>query len=108
MAKEKKQRYDKYEEKVSFDGTFEDMVNMSFKKKPESPFTFEEINVGDEVIFYSTDQQSNYDVYWLVTGKDEKSQNIFIKTPNQSVPEAYWTIHISEVRGHLSISRLNK
>lgn len=30
MAKEKKQRADKYEEKVSFDGTFEDMVKMSF------------------------------------------------------------------------------
>lgn len=31
MAKEKKQRADKYEEKVSFDGTFEDMVKISVK-----------------------------------------------------------------------------
>jgi hypothetical protein len=35
MAKEKKARADKYEEKVKFDGSFEDIIKLSVKEKPK-------------------------------------------------------------------------
>jgi hypothetical protein len=31
-------------------------------------YNIEEIEVGDEVIFYSTQNQSNHDEYWTVIG----------------------------------------
>ncbi len=53
MTKEKddntsKKRSDKYEEKVKYDGTFEDMVQMSFGGK-KSTIYFPELTKGDSI-----------------------------------------------------------
>lgn len=35
MAKEKKPRAEKYEDKVKFDGSFEELIKLSVKDKPK-------------------------------------------------------------------------
>lgn len=62
--------------------------------------TIEDIKVGDEVIFLSTNSQSNFDEYWVVIGIT--GNDIHIKLTKLGY-NAFWTIHISEVVGHISL-----
>ncbi len=52
------------------------------------------INIGDEVIFKSTNLQSNYDEYWTVIGKS--GNRIMIELKKGGIDEN-WTIDITEV-----------
>ena len=65
-------------------------------------YKIEDINIGDEVIFYSTESQSNYDEYWTVNGKN-KTQ-IMIELIKNGI-EAYWTINIQDVKGHIALNK---
>lgn len=67
-----------------------DLINMRFN--------IDDIKIGDEVIFYSTDQQSNYDEYWTVTGK--KGDEVMIELKKFAFDES-WTINIKDVVGHI-------
>lgn len=65
-------------------------------------YDINDIHVGDEVIFYSTKLQSNHDEYWTVTGKS--GNQIMIELKKFSFKEN-WTIDISEVVGHISLTK---
>ena len=54
----------------------------------------ENINIGDEVIFNSTNLQSNYDKYWTVIGKSGNQIMIELKKGGF---DKNWTIDITEV-----------
>jgi len=68
-------------------------------------YNIEEINVGDEVIFYSTQNQSNHDEYWTVIGKS--NSQIMIELKKFGFDEN-WTIDINEVVGHIPIKKETK
>ncbi|GEM_PF-4930768 len=70
--------------------------------KKENFHKIENIEIGDEVIFYSTNQQSNRDLYWKVTGKE--GNRIYIELKEMGWEE-YWTISIDEVKGHIPLSK---
>ncbi len=57
-------------------------------------YNIEDIQVGDEVIFNSTNLQSNHDEYWTVTGKSKNEVMIELKKVGF---DENWTIDISEV-----------
>ena len=61
-------------------------------------YNIDDINIGDEVIFYSTKLQSNHDLYWKVRGK--QGDLIMIELTECRFDE-YWTISIKDVVGHL-------
>lgn len=60
-------------------------------------YNINDINVGDEVVFYSNDQQSNHNEYWTVTGKT--ASEIYIELKKSGFDET-WTLRISDVKGH--------
>jgi len=60
-------------------------------------YTLDEINIGDQVTFYSTPQQSNYDELWEVIGIGKDNGKLQIKTRDGFIPEEYWEIDISNV-----------
>jgi len=64
-------------------------------------YSFENINVGDEVYFDSTPQQFNRDLYWKVLGKLEEQQELIVGLDIMGCENERWTIHNSEVRYHL-------
>lgn len=58
-------------------------------------YSINDINVGDEVAFRSTNpMQPDYDECWTVHGKEGENLLIHLKRFGQ---EHYWSIHISEV-----------
>lgn len=61
-------------------------------------YNIDDINVGDEVIFYSTKFQSNYDEYWTVIGKDRNQVMIELKKFGF---DENWTIDIKEIVGRI-------
>lgn len=63
---------------------------------PIGNYTMDEIYIGDEVIFES--DKVDTDFYWIVIGKDEKTNTISIKTAPQVIREDWWTLHVSEIR----------
>lgn len=65
-------------------------------------YKIEDINIGDEVIFYSTKLQSNHDLYWKVRGK--MGDQIMIELLEAGFEE-YWTISIKDVVGHIPLSK---
>lgn len=71
---------------------------------PIGKYTLDEVFVGDEVIFNS--DQVSTDYYWIVTGKDEKLNKIFIKTAPEAIKEDWWTLDVSEIRVLTQSSRL--
>ncbi|MDH8702668.1 hypothetical protein M2138_002036 [Dysgonomonadaceae bacterium PH5-43] len=68
-------------------------------------YKIEDINIGDEVIFYSTNSQSNHDLYWKVRGK--MNNQIMIELTEFGFDE-YWSISINEVVGHIPLSKSKK
>mgnify|MGYP000173907289 CR=1 FL=1 len=68
-------------------------------------YKIEDIEIGDEVVFYSTKLQSNYDEYWTVRGKNKNQ--IMIELLKNGI-EAYWTIDLNEVKGHIPLSKREK
>ncbi len=62
----------------------------------------EEISIGDEVIFESTNSQSNHDLYWIVIGKNERQLKIRL---NEMGYDEYWTIDIKEVIAHIPLNK---
>jgi len=65
-------------------------------------YKIDNIKIGDEVVFYSTDNQSNHDEYWKVRGKE--GNQIMIELTKFGFDE-YWTIDISEVKGHILLNK---
>lgn len=63
-------------------------------------YNISDIKIGDEVIFHSTDSQSNHDEYWTVTGFT--GNKIHIKLDKFGI-YAFWTIDIKDVVVHLAI-----
>ncbi|KAA6339714.1 hypothetical protein EZS27_012373 [termite gut metagenome] len=68
-------------------------------------YKIEDINIGDEVIFNSTNSQSNHDLYWKVRGKS--NNQIMIELTEMGFDE-YWTISIEEIIGHIPLSKNRK
>ena len=73
--------------------------------KKQSLYKIEDINIGDEVIFESTNSQSNHDLYWKVTAKE--GNRIKIKLTEMGFDD-YWAIQIDDVIAHIPISRLKE
>ena len=65
-------------------------------------YNIDNIKKGDEVIFHSTNQQSNHDLYWTVTGKEGNKLMIELKAFGF---DENWTIDIDEVVGHIPLSK---
>jgi hypothetical protein len=65
-------------------------------------YDIENIKIGDEVIFNSTNSQSNHDEYWTVRGK--RDNQIMIELIKFGFEE-YWTIDIKEVVAHIPLNR---
>lgn len=65
-------------------------------------YNIDDIKIGDEVIFYSTNVQSNHDLYWTVIGKRNNQIMIELKTMGF---DDNWTIDIKDVVGHMPLNR---
>lgn len=61
---------------------------------------FEDINIGDEVLFYSTQLQSNHDLYWKVIDKLEKEKKLIVQLDEMGYKDLRWVIDIKEVQLH--------
>ncbi len=67
-------------------------------------YNIDDIKIGDEVVFYSTSQQSNFDEYWTVKGKS--GDRIMIELKKFTFNE-HWTINIKDVVGHIPKTNLS-
>lgn len=61
-------------------------------------YKIEDINIGDQVIFYSTKYQHHHDEYWTVIGKDRNQVMIELKKFGF---DENWTLDINEIVGKL-------
>ncbi len=64
-------------------------------------YQFEDINIGDEVYFYSTSTQTNYDMSWTVVGKIEEGQKLALEISWIGHETAKAVIGIEAVKGHV-------
>jgi hypothetical protein len=69
---------------------------------PVGNYTIDEINVGDEVTFLSNSVDTDHS--WIVHGKDEKLNKVYIKTSPHAIREDYWTLDIKEIMLVIPIS----
>jgi hypothetical protein len=65
-------------------------------------YNIDDIKKGDEVIFYSTNLQSNNDEYWTVIGK--RGNDIMIELKKFGY-DKNWIITIEEVVGHIPLRK---
>lgn len=73
---------------------------------PIGKYTLDEIYIGDEVIFDSNTVSTDH--YWIVTGKNENSNEIYIKTRPEAIIQDTWIVRVSEVRVVIPTSTLRK
>ena len=59
------------------------------------PYTIEQINIGDQVVFASTPKQSNRDLFWKVVGKSGNQLFIELK---KYIWDEQWAINVEEVQ----------
>ncbi|MFT3703037.1 MAG: hypothetical protein QM802_11740 [Agriterribacter sp.] len=70
MAKAKKERADKYEEKLSIDGSFEDVIGVSVNKADQMKY-----NIGDYVKY-----GDNKKAYVIIATKKDNPKNVLLET----------------------------
>lgn len=63
---------------------------------PIGNYTLDEIHIGDEVTFLCA--SVNTDHAWIVHGKDEELNKIYIRTHPESIKQDYWTLDVKEVK----------
>jgi len=63
-------------------------------------YKFEEINIGDEVIFKSTTSQTNHNLYWKVIAKIEMAKQLIIQLDNMGHKDLLLTLNIKDVLYH--------
>lgn len=68
---------------------------------------FEDIKIGDEVIFNSTPSQSNHDLYWTVIDKVEHTKQLIIQLDTMGYKDLRWVLNIKDVLYHLPITEKN-
>ena len=68
-------------------------------------YKFEDINIGDEVYFDSTNSQSNHDLYWKVLNKIENTKELIVGLDIMAWKDERWTIKIRDVRLHTPIPK---
>ena len=68
---------------------------------------FEDINIGDEVIFNSTPSQSNHDLYWTVIEKNEQTKQIIIRLDTMGYKDLRWILNLKDVLYHIPITGRN-
>lgn len=77
-------------------------ASQNTKQRTQMEYKIEDINIGDEVIFDSTNLQSNKDLYWTVIGKSDSRLMIELKEMGF---DENWTIAVNEVRGHIPLNK---
>ena len=70
-------------------------------------YTIEEIAIGDEVYFESTELQRNHDLNWKVIHIYESQKELVVQLDEMGHRDLRWTISISEVKYHLPIGQSN-
>jgi hypothetical protein len=73
---------------------------------PIRDYTLEEIYIGDEVTFLSNSIDTDFP--WVVTGKDERSNQVYIKPSPQVIKEDYWTFSVKNIMMVIQTSPLRK
>ena len=73
---------------------------MSYNK-----YQISDIRIGDEVYFDSTDERHNQNEYWIVKEIHPETNELYISTPPTIQRTEYHTIHISEVRARLPVTK---
>ena len=68
-------------------------------------YKFEDINIGDEVIFDSTPSQSNHDLYWKVIDKIDQTKELIIQLDEMGYKDLRWTLRMNEVKIHMPIKQ---
>jgi hypothetical protein len=68
---------------------------------------FEDINIGDEVIFNSTPSQSNHDLYWTVIEKIEQTKQLIIQLDTMGHKDLRWTLNMKDVLYHTPMTKRN-
>lgn len=68
-------------------------------------YKFEDINIGDEVIFDSTPSQSNHDLYWKVINKIDQTKELIIQLDEMGYKDLRWTLRMNEVKIHIPIKQ---
>ena len=68
-------------------------------------YKIEDINIGDEVYFDSTQVQSNHDLYWKVIHKTENEKQLIVQLDEMGHKDLRWTVDIAEVRQHLKTNK---
>ena len=68
-------------------------------------YKFEDINIGDEVYFNSSNSQSNHDLYWKVIDKIESANKLIVRLDEMGHNDLRWTIDIKEVRQHIKLTK---
>lgn len=67
-------------------------------------YKFEDINIGDEVIFDSTPSQSNHDLYWKVINKIDQTKELIIQLDEMGYKDLRWTLRMKEVKYHIPLT----
>lgn len=66
-------------------------------------YKFEDIKIGDEVIFKSTTSQSNHDLYWTVIEKVEQTKQLIIQLDTMGHKDLRWVLSMKDVLRHVPI-----
>lgn len=64
----------------------------------------EDINVGDEVYFESTNTQNNHDLYWKVIEKIKGTTLLIVQIDEMGYHDLRHTINIKEIKRHIKIN----
>jgi hypothetical protein len=70
-------------------------------------YKFEDINIGDEVIFNSTPSQSNHDLYWTVIEKVEQTKELIIQLDTMVYKDLRWILNMKDVLYHTPMTKRN-
>jgi hypothetical protein len=60
-------------------------------------YNYDDININDSV-FFEDENQSNYDLYWKVIHKDDKSKLIIVQLDEMGHNDERWTISVEQIR----------
>lgn len=68
---------------------------------------FEDIIIGDEVIFNSTPSQPNHDLYWTVIGKIKQTKQLIIQLDTMGHKDLRCTLNMKDVLYHTPMTKRN-
>ena len=60
-------------------------------------YNYDDIKIND-FVFFEDSNQSNYDLYWKVIDKDDKTKLIIVQLDEMGHNDERWTISVEQIR----------